>query len=280
MNTLALNISNLPIRQDSEGRYCLNDLHESSGKEQKHRPKYFLANQQAVDLIAEIEKGGITPILTKQGLGTYACKELVYAYAMWISPAFTLKVIHAYDSLVSTQYGLKQLPEPPTISKAQIGDLFNKVKVISSGSGKIRAELWSRFQNRYNLASYKDLPADKYDDAVLYLQVKQDEYLDGVEMLYLSSTELSEKIAEAAKVLAGELLPKEPATNSITITLAPLEHGKARCWIVNQSATEAVMLHAILPGSRMVSLEEAIIWARSEDYVVVKKDAVVAKLLA
>jgi len=33
-----LTISNTTIRQDAEGRYCLNDLHKAAGECNKHRP--------------------------------------------------------------------------------------------------------------------------------------------------------------------------------------------------------------------------------------------------
>jgi phage antirepressor YoqD-like protein len=56
---------------------------------------------QTKALAAEIEIAGIPAIQSKQGLGTYVAKELVYAYAMWISPAFHLKVIRAYDAMVT-----------------------------------------------------------------------------------------------------------------------------------------------------------------------------------
>lgn len=86
------------IRQDDDGRYCLNDLHKASGEEQRHRPKYWLSNRQTKAMVAELAKGGIPPIAAKQGAGTFVAKELVYAYAMWISPAFALKVIRTYDA--------------------------------------------------------------------------------------------------------------------------------------------------------------------------------------
>lgn len=92
--------------QDSEGRYCLNDLHKAAGGEPKHRPNYFLDRVETDDLRYELkreydEKAGIPAIRSVQGLGTYVVKELVYAYAMWISAKFHLQVIRAYDQLVT-----------------------------------------------------------------------------------------------------------------------------------------------------------------------------------
>lgn len=99
-------IANTEIRQDAEGRYCLNDLHKASGGEKRHGPSYWLANAQTKELLAELGGAGIPvgPVATLndgRNNGTYVCKELVYAYAMWISAAFHLKVIRAYDAMVS-----------------------------------------------------------------------------------------------------------------------------------------------------------------------------------
>ncbi|NMG64392.1 DNA-binding protein [Azoarcus indigens] len=97
-------IAGVPIRADAEGRYCLNDLHRAAGGEKRHQPSDWLRIQQTQDLIAELAIAGIPGIPgieSKQGLGTYVAKELVYAYAMWISAAFHLKVIRAYDAMVT-----------------------------------------------------------------------------------------------------------------------------------------------------------------------------------
>ncbi len=99
----ALIIASTAIRTDDEGRYCLNDLHRAGGGEQRHQPRYWLANQQTQDLIAELGDSG-NPLSVQKGgseQGTYVAKELVYAYAMWISAAFHLKVIRAYDAMVA-----------------------------------------------------------------------------------------------------------------------------------------------------------------------------------
>ncbi|WP_181155077.1 phage antirepressor KilAC domain-containing protein [Burkholderia multivorans] len=99
----ALTITGVAIRTDAEGRYCLNDLHRAAGGEKRHQPSDWLKLQQTNDLVAELADAipGIPGIQSKQGLGTFVVKELVYAYAMWISPAFHLKVIRAYDEMVS-----------------------------------------------------------------------------------------------------------------------------------------------------------------------------------
>ncbi|MGL5181156.1 phage antirepressor KilAC domain-containing protein [Herbaspirillum huttiense] len=105
-------ISGITIRRDANGRYCLNDLHKAAGEEGRHKPGNWLMLDQTKALVAEIEIAGIPAIQSKQGLGTFVAKELVYAYAMWISAAFHLKVIRAYDTMVTTALSIPQnLPD-------------------------------------------------------------------------------------------------------------------------------------------------------------------------
>lgn len=106
MNNLV--VADIQVRMDSEGRYCLNDLHKAAGGLKKHQPNLWDRRGQIDDLIDELKKNHqmvennwVTPIHSVGGRngGTFVVKELVYAYAMWISPAFHLKVIQAYDTL-------------------------------------------------------------------------------------------------------------------------------------------------------------------------------------
>lgn len=100
---LAIAVSDTSVRQDKAGRYSLNDLHRAAGSEKRHQPSDWLRLQQTKDLIAEVEREipGIPGIASKQGSGTFVVKELVYAYAMWVSPAFHLKVIRTFDAAVT-----------------------------------------------------------------------------------------------------------------------------------------------------------------------------------
>lgn len=106
MNKLTL--SETTIRQDAEGRYSLVDLYLASGGLNRHRPSLWFANKQTKDLIEALDreenKAGIPAYSTTQKSGAYVVKELVYAYAMWISPEFHLQVIRAYDALVNGEF--------------------------------------------------------------------------------------------------------------------------------------------------------------------------------
>lgn len=94
------------VGQDQEGRYCLNDLHKAAGGLGHHRPSKWLATAQTKDLVSQVEaqNRATKPVSIRKGQGvsgTYVTKELVYAYAMWISPSFHLRVIQAYKRLAT-----------------------------------------------------------------------------------------------------------------------------------------------------------------------------------
>lgn len=116
----SLTVADTTIRQDTAGRYALNDLHRAAGGENRHRPSLWVENQQTRQLADELEgEAGIPALVSVHGgaaPGTYAAKELVYAYAMWISPAFHLRVIRAYDALVTRKTDpLAALSDPATL---------------------------------------------------------------------------------------------------------------------------------------------------------------------
>lgn len=91
--------------RELDGLYSLNDLHAASGGNANHRPGEFLRNEQTKALILEIENAGISAFRSAKGRngGTYACRELVIAYAAWISPAFHLKVIRVFLAVTTPQ---------------------------------------------------------------------------------------------------------------------------------------------------------------------------------
>lgn len=110
-------MSNLAILNTSirshENLFSLNDLHQASGGKSKHQPSFFIRLDTTKDLVAEIEKDSETKALkTIRGTqgGTYACEELVIAYAMWISPQFHLVVLRAFLAMHRNQPQQLALP--------------------------------------------------------------------------------------------------------------------------------------------------------------------------
>jgi hypothetical protein len=130
---MKLTIANTGIHQDAEGRFSLNDLHKAAveaGHDYKTcQVEHFMRNDKTQELADEIRKNGeleIDPVASRAGRygGTYVAKELVYAYAMWISPKFHLQVIRTFDAVATGKVGAgetaKALPNPVGTTRAHL----------------------------------------------------------------------------------------------------------------------------------------------------------------
>ena len=195
MNAIA--ISNVAIRQTENNLYNLNDLHKASGGEKRHELTNWLKLQQTTELIDELSKPEIPGLEENQQViqvvkggnkrGTYACKELVYAYATWISAKFFLQVIRTFDAVIS---GSLQ----PKLAQTTVADRTPLRQAVSALVGKCNIDYssaYSMVHQRFGVDSIEEIAADKLSDAIAYIHA-----------LTLHSG------------LVGEVLEKQPAPSA------------------------------------------------------------------
>lgn len=174
-SNIALQLGNITIRQHN-GLFSLNDLHKAAGGEEKHQPAFFIRREDTQALAAEIcsADSQIKAFETVRGRGkaqgTYACRELVIAYAAWISAAFHLKVIRVFLAATTPQAS----PHNPAldydrISPAQAQDLKEIVAAIVKEGIQGYGETWARLQRKFRVNSYLELPATRHLEARAYL---------------------------------------------------------------------------------------------------------------
>lgn len=162
----AVSVANISIRQFGD-LYSLNDLHKASGGQDKHSPRRWLQNKQTADLIAEIEIDGIPSIQKKQGLGTFVSKELVVHYGMWISPAFSLKVIRAFLDTQEDVSGSPKIETQTTIDERR--GLVDAVKLLVARCGIDYSAAYRMVHQRFGVAHIDQIAAPLLPAAVAYV---------------------------------------------------------------------------------------------------------------
>jgi hypothetical protein len=106
--------------------------------------------QQTADLIDELSDPGITgsprPIKVikggdvRQPQGTFVVKELVYSYAMWISPKFHLHVIRTFDAAVQPKTLNDPMLQAVSIMLAEIDALKTRQMAVEQEQAEIKRE--------------------------------------------------------------------------------------------------------------------------------------------
>ena len=152
------------------GLFCLNDLHKASGGEKKHQPFNFMRNNEVVELIDELVKSSdnnVSQVTQRvnggEMRGTYACKELVYRYAMWISPKFALLVIRTFDAVVSGKIVVQPLNPDQTLP------LRNAVNMLVTRAGIVYPEAYKMVHQKFAVNHIKELTVEQVSEAVTYI---------------------------------------------------------------------------------------------------------------
>ena len=172
MQSITLAIGDITVRNHN-GLFSLNDLHKAAGGEARHKPSEWLRNQQAQELVQEIGKAGIPALDVKKGgknPGAYACRELVIAYAAWISAAFHLKVIRVFLAVTAPQptpYTVQPsdtLSEPQQIAlRALLESNVKRLPHDKQAGAMVKG--WSKLKAHFGVP-YRQIPASEFTEAI------------------------------------------------------------------------------------------------------------------
>ncbi len=166
------------IRQDKEGRYCLNDLHKAAGGENRHRPSMWTENQQTKELIDELVTMdfGNAPAVSIRGgknSGTYVCKELLLAYSIWLNNKVFLKLAQALTDFAIIQEALNNFEVPDDLPDMYVYAIKNtdtgNIKLgISKNPAQRLKQLQTGCDGKLELVAYKKAENGYQDESKLH----------------------------------------------------------------------------------------------------------------
>jgi hypothetical protein len=225
-----ITIANTLIAVDKEGRFCLNDLHKAAGAESRHQPAFFFRRPEIQELEAELNSAPAQslPTITSQGRngGTYVCKELVYAYAMWISPKFHLEVIRTFDAVATGQQApVIAVPKPSAISPAkEFRAIFGIARLIGldKNAAAISANQGTAALTGVNMLQLMDRT---------HLATPSQE-------IYYTPTELGSRFVKSAKAF-NQLLAQAGLQESIAGRWVPTEKGREHAYVMDTGKAHA-----------------------------------------
>lgn len=144
-----------------DGLYSLNDLHKASGGKAKHKPAFFLRNEQTKEIVTELQIcNSAEEVLKVQrggtNQGTWVCKELVYSYAMWISAKFHIAVVRTFDALITR-----------TDSK-QRENLVSACDKLAVGN-TLRSDIYTMVARHFGYEKVTQIPTPLLPEAVAFV---------------------------------------------------------------------------------------------------------------
>ncbi|MBZ4371495.1 phage antirepressor KilAC domain-containing protein [Corallococcus sp. AS-1-6] len=136
----SIQVAGVVITQDAHGRFSLNDLHLAAGGEARHQPSNFLRLGSTRALAAELGnssevRSSPVEVVTGRNGGTFACHELVIAYAAWVSPPFHVAVIQTFIAVATGN-----APQPPAPAFAVPKSLPEALRLAADLAEKVESQ--------------------------------------------------------------------------------------------------------------------------------------------